>query len=171
MQKRGYRMQFLKKLERWFVRIVEILLIVIFSAMILIVGAQVIIRFVAANAINMSGTEEITRFLLCYLTFLGTTLLYEEKGHVWVANLVDSVPAPLRKVMLLLSYIVQFAFFVSLFIGAKKIFPVLATQKSNVTHIPLNIVYIGIPLMAAFCIVFCVRDFIMIAMGKEEQNG
>ena len=164
-------MQLLKKLERWFVRIVEILLIVIFSAMILIVGAQVIIRFVAANAINMSGTEEITRFLLCYLTFLGTTLLYEEKGHVWVANLVDAVPKPARRILLLLSYLVQFAFFISIFIGAAKIFPVLATQKSNVTHIPLNVIYVGFPLMAAFCLVFCVRDFILIAMGKEEQNG
>ena len=164
-------MQLLKKLERWFVRIVEILLIVIFSAMILIVGAQVIIRFVAANAINMSGTEEITRFLLCYLTFLGPTLLYEEKGHVWVANLVDAVPKPARRILLLLSYLVQFAFFISIFIGAAKIFPVLATQKSNVTHIPLNVIYVGIPLMAAFCLVFCVRDFILIAMGKEEQNG
>ena len=164
-------MQFMKKLERWFVRIVEILLIVIFCAMILIVGAQVVIRFVAANAINMSGTEEITRFLLCYLTFLGTTLLYEEKGHVWVANLVDAVPAPVRRILLILSYAVQLAFFISIFVGAGKIFPVLATQKSNVTHIPLNIVYVGIPLMAAFCLIFCIRDIILIIMGKEAAKG
>ena len=164
-------MHIFKTVEKWFVNIVECLLIIIFIAMILIVAAQVVVRFIAANAMNMSGAEEITRFLLCYQTFLGTTLLYEKKGHVWVANLVDAVPAGVRRILLVMSYIIQAGFFVSIFIGSSKIFPVLATQKSNVNHIPMNLIYIGIPAMAVICLIFCIRDFVQIVLGKEGAQN
>jgi len=160
-------MSVFQSIEKGFLAVVKALLVIDFCAMILIVGAQVIVRFVAANAINMSGAEELTRFLLCYLTFLGATVLYESHGHVWVANLVDAVPKPVRRVLMIFSYIVQFAFFIIVLIGTKQIFPIVATQSSSVLHIPINIVYVGIPFMAVCCLVFCIRDFIYIFQGKE----
>ena len=155
------------KIEKGFLAVVKALLSIDFIIMILLVGGQVLVRFVAANAINTSGWEELTRFLLCYLTFLGAVVLYESHGHVWVANLVDAVPKPVRRIILILSYIVQFAFFVIILIGTKDIMPSLKTQSSSVLHIPFNIVYIGIPFMAVCCMVFCIRDFIYILQGKE----
>lgn len=160
-------MSLFEKLENGFVKVIQALLVIDFCAMVLIVGAQVIIRFVAANAINMSGAEELTRIFLCYLTFLGATLLYESRGHVWVANLVDAVPGPVRKILLLLSYVVQLAFFIIIFVGSSKIFPVVGTQSTSVLHVPMRVCYIGIPFMAVCCLVFCIRDIVRIFKGQE----
>lgn len=158
----------LRTLEKWFIRIIEICCIVIFAAMTLMVGAQVVMRFLAGNKVDMSWSEEAVRFLLCYMVFFGALLLYESHGHVWVNNLVDAMPTPIRKLMLFVSYAIQLAFFVAILVGTVSYMPVVATQKSNVLHIPLQYVYAVIPITAVCSIVFCIRDTILLLLGKGD---
>jgi TRAP-type C4-dicarboxylate transport system permease small subunit len=140
--------------------------------MTLLVGAQVLVRFITKNAIDMSWSEEATRFLLCYMVFFGTVLVYESHGHVWVSNLVDAVPNVVRKIMLTLSYLVQLFFCGAVFLGSAQYMPIVATQYSNVLHIPLNYLYAIIPVTIAFILAFCIRDLILMLMGKGDlKNG
>ena len=161
-------MAFLQSLEKWFVKIIEVFCIVVIAVMVLLVGAQAIMRFILANKVDMSWSEEAVRFLLCYMVFFGTVLVYEKHGHVWVSNLVDAVPVSVRKILLTLSYLVQLAFCICVFLGTARYMPVVKTQFSNVLHIPLNYVYMIIPVTIAFTMVFCVRDLIMLLMGKGD---
>ena len=163
-------MELFRTIEKWFVKIIELCCMVIFAVMILLVGAQVVMRFIAQNASDMSWSEEAVRFLLCYMVFFGALLLYESQGHVWVTNLVDAVPAPIRKLMLFISYIVQAAFFIAILVGAMSYLPTVAMQKSNVLHLPLHYVYAVVPITAAFSLVFCIRDAVCLLLGKGDLN-
>jgi TRAP-type C4-dicarboxylate transport system permease small subunit len=157
-----------KTIENIFVKLVQFLLFLIFAVMTILVLAQVAVRFIGSNAINMAWSEELTRYLLCYLTFFGSAYLYEQRGHVAVTNLVNAVPAAAKRIMLILSYIVQLAFFIAIFVGSSTFLPVVATQYSSVMHIPMNIVYIGIPVTGACCLVFCIRDIVKLLQGSED---
>ena len=154
--------------EKWLIKIIQIICIIFFAAMVILVGLQVFMRFVAKNAVDMSWSEEAVRFLLCWMTFLGCVVLFENHGHVWVANLVDSVPKPVRRILLIAAHIVEIAFVAMIFVGTNKFMPIVATQKSNVLHIPMNYVYIIIPITAALIGIFAVRDLILLIIGKGE---
>lgn len=165
-------MELIRTIEKWFVRIIELCCIIIFAVMTLLVGIQVVMRFIGKNAYDMSWSEEAVRFLLCYMVFLGGVLLYESHGHVWVTNLVDAVPASARKIMLFISYIIQVAFFVAILVGSASYLPTVAMQKSNVLHLPLNYVYAIIPATAVLSLVFCIRDAVLLVLGKGDlKNG
>lgn len=158
--------------QKWFIRIMGAICIILFASMVLLVGAQVIVRFIARNAVDMSWSEEANRYLLCWMTFFGTVLVYETRGHVWVSNLVDAVPKAVRKLMLLVSYLVQLAFFAAVLLGATEYLPTVATQTSAVLHLPLDLVYIVIPITAVCTAIFCVRDMVLLIMDKEgTENG
>jgi TRAP-type C4-dicarboxylate transport system permease small subunit len=62
---------------------------------------------------------------------------------------------------------------ISIFVGCTTFLPVVATQYSSVMHIPMNIVYIGIPVSGAACLVFCIRDFVKLLKGEDidEENN
>lgn len=161
-------MKIINTMETWFRRIVEVLLAILFIGMIVLVAAQVVGRFIN---VSMAWGEELSRYFMVYSIFFGMTLLYEEHGHVWVANLVNAVPPILRKLMLIVSYIIQVVFFIAVFYGTSQLFPTVAMRTSNVNHIPLNLVYICVPISAAFMLVFCIRDLVNIIVGGGEANA
>jgi len=165
-------MKALRSVQNVILQIMKVLCIISFVIMILLVGAQVIVRFVIKNAFDMSWSEELVRYILCWSTFLGTTVLYESHGHVWVENLVNSVPRAIRTILLVVSYLVQILFFVTVLYGSIQYLPVVAKQTSNVMHIRLDLVYIVIPITAAVCLLFCIRDLILFIKGKGDvKNG
>lgn len=165
-------MKALNTAQKWLIRIMFVFCVLVFAVMILLVGLQVVMRFIAHNAVDMSWTEELVRVLLCWMTFFGTVLVYEEHGHVWVANLVDAVPTAARKLMLLLSYLIQIVFLVAVLLGATEYLPTVATQTTPVMHIPLPLTYVVIPITAAVTLLFCVRDMILMLQGKGDlKNG
>lgn len=164
-------MKALETAQKWFIRVMAATCIILFAAMVLLVGAQVVVRFIARNAVDMSWSEEANRYLLCWMTFFGAVLVYEARGHVWVANLVDAVPKTIRKIMLFISYLVQLAFFAAVLVGAAEYLPTVAAQTSAVLHVPLHLVYIVVPITAVCTAVFCVRDMVLMLADKEDTNG
>lgn len=160
----------IKKVLDIVIKVIEWACMISFGVMIILVGLQVVMRFVAKNAFDMSWSEEAVRFLLCWMVFLGAVIIYESHGHVWVANLVDFVPKPVRRGMLFISYVIQICFFISIFVGTAIYFPVISTQYSNMLHIPLTIVYCVIPITGAVSLIFCIRDLIGIVTGKADGD-
>ena len=85
---------------------------------------------------------------------------------------LHAVPKSVRKLMLLISYLVQLAFFIAVLLGAAEYLPTVATQTSAVLHLPLDLVYIVIPITAVCTAIFCVRDMVLLIMDKgENKNG
>jgi len=59
---------------------------------------QVFGRYVLNHA--PSWTEELSRFLMVYITMLGSSSLIRRQGHVAVNVLVDALPEPFRQMLL-----------------------------------------------------------------------
>ena len=74
---------------------IENLLFILFSLMVVIVFINVVARFVFNNAITSS--EEIARFCLIWLVFIGAALALAENEHLGFDLLVNVLPGTAKK--------------------------------------------------------------------------
>ncbi len=164
-------LKFLSSCEKCFKIVIEVFLAIVFAAMILLVAVQVVCRYLLPTP--LAWTEELVRVLMAYVVFLGTTVVYEARGHVCVDNLVNAVPKAPRRIMLLFSYLVQFAFCALMLVGSVKFLPVISMRASNVLfNISLKWFYMCAPISAVFTVVFVIRDFILeVVLGKELNEN
>lgn len=81
----------LQRIDRGVVAVNRALLIAALGAMSVIVFVNVLGRYLTNYSI--AWAEEVARYLMIWLTFLGTGLVLRIGGHVAVDNLQDSLPA------------------------------------------------------------------------------
>src|SRR5207244_1522522 len=97
--------QALLKVNRWMV-------IVALAAMALMVFANVALRFLTDESILW--VEEVSRYLMIWLTFLGAGLVLRYGGHIGIDTLQDSMPkqAPMIRAVVFVLMLGFFLFMV-----------------------------------------------------------
>ncbi len=99
-------------------RSVEYLMFGMGFAMTMVVAVQVFCRYVLNHSLFWS--EELARFLLVWLTFLGASSAYYRKANPGVDFLYEKLPCALKKLSCILTHIVSMAlFFVMIFYGCR----------------------------------------------------
>jgi TRAP-type transport system small permease protein len=133
----------LLRLNRW-------LIIVILAAMALMVFANVVLRFLTDHSILW--VEEVSRYLMIWLTFLGAGLVLRYGGHIGIDALQDAYPraAPVIRAIIFLLLLGFFAFMV--WIGIRYTTRTWA-QTTPVMEIPVGIVYLAMPIGFSLLIV------------------
>ncbi|MEY2802447.1 MAG: 2,3-diketo-L-gulonate transporter small permease protein YiaM, partial [Pseudomonadota bacterium] len=76
----------MKTLNDLFFRLVEFLLVVMLSAMVVMVFGNVVLRYGFNDSIISS--EELSRFLFIWITFLGAIVTLRENAHLGVDTLL-----------------------------------------------------------------------------------
>lgn len=103
----------MKRLEHIFVTLNSWALILMLSAMALIVGANIALRYLTSH--SLPWADEAARYLMIWLTFTGAGLILRIGGHVAITNLQDALPgagARLLRAGIVLALLVFFAFMV-----------------------------------------------------------
>lgn len=75
-----------KRLVHWYFKSLEVILVLCLGAMCIMVFGNVVLRHVFDSGINIS--EELSRFLFIWLTFLGAIVAMREGGHLGMDMLV-----------------------------------------------------------------------------------
>ena len=125
----------LLRLNRW-------LMIVILAAMAMMVFANVALRFLTDESILW--VEEVSRYLMIWLTFLGAGVVLRYGGHIGIDTLQDSFPrqAPAIRVLIFVLLLGFFGFMV--WIGTR--YAMLTWgQTTPVMQIPVGVVYLAMP--------------------------
>ncbi|MDE5415168.1 TRAP transporter small permease [Alkalihalobacterium chitinilyticum] len=123
---------------------VNYLLIAIFIVLIVAVFCQVLFRFVINQP--LAWTEELSRYSLVWVTFLGAAHAMGTKSHIGMSALVDKSPLLLRRFLIVVAALVSLGFF---FIMIQQGFNLVGrsmTQLSAVLRIPMGYVYLVIPI-------------------------
>jgi C4-dicarboxylate transporter DctQ subunit len=97
---------------------------------------------------------------MVWLTYLGATVLAKEDGHISMTILEDVFPAS-KKFLSFLKYIAMIVYcgFVSYFSVAA--LQVAKMQVSTAMQIPMNIIYLAIPLSMILMILHILLKFII----------
>src|SRR5690349_12282752 len=139
----------LARFDAAFLRANRALIIAVLAAMALIVFANVALRFLTDHSILWA--EEVSRYAMIWLTFLGAGLVLRHGGHIGIDALQTRFPR--RAVMIrTLIFALLLLFCGSMaWIGTQ--YAVLAwTQTTPVLQIPVGFVYLALPIGFALLI-------------------
>ncbi|NOX34739.1 MAG: TRAP transporter small permease [Deltaproteobacteria bacterium] len=122
---------------------IEYLLFSLGFTMTLVVAVQVFCRYILNHSLFWS--EELARFLLVWLTFLGASCAYYRKANPGVDFLYAKLPLVLKKISSVFTHLASMALFVVMIVYGCKFAWFVRLQISPALQIPKWIVLSIIP--------------------------
>ncbi|GBC63782.1 TRAP transporter small permease [Desulfonema ishimotonii] len=146
---------------------VEYLLFALGLSMAVIVAVQVFSRYALNHSLFWS--EELARYILVWLTFLGTSVAYRRRVHPGVDMIYTRMPRPLRKISSVLVHLAALSLFGVMIVYGCKFAWFVRIQISPALSLPKWILFSIIPVSGAILTIhglaFLFNEF---SAGGEE---
>lgn len=159
----------LKTAEHLLIELNKWVLILLLAAMSMIVFANVTLRY--STNYSIVWAEEVARYLMIWMTFLGAGLVMRFGGHVAITNLQDILPERAQRILRLLIAILLFGFFaVMMWIGYGYMSR-MGRQMTPATRLPFSYIYAAMPIGFALLtlhFMMIVRKYIL--FGKTDDS-
>jgi len=138
----------LRRFDRHFLRLNRALLMLLLALMAILVFANVVLRYTTGDSIVWA--EELSRYLMIWLTFLGAGLVLRYGGHLAIDNLQNVVSAGIGRLLraLIVLCIAGFAL-AMIWLGSLYILRAW-DQTTPVMELPFGLVYSALPVGFAF---------------------
>jgi TRAP-type C4-dicarboxylate transport system permease small subunit len=115
-------------------------------AMVILTGAQIVCRIYFTA---LSWSEEATRYLLVWSTFIGGSIVYKRAGHITITLIQGLLPQAPKKILQTLSHLVCGIFCaIAIYFGFKYMI-MQGSQISAALGIPMRLMYMAIPVGCA----------------------
>ena len=157
----------IQKVDKCLSMIENAVIILGLSAMFLILLAQVIMRYVFSRPLTWSA--EAARFIFVYVSFIGISYAYRQKGHIRMEVVVNLFPQAVRRGLEVLINLGTIALFCYMIPFSFRFIGIQAGVKATATHIPMSIVYTALPLGMALSCVRLLISSLRIVWGEEEN--
>lgn len=157
----------LETVRRAIDRILAVLCVTIFAALVIVVTWQVFSRQVLGAP--ATWTEESARYVFVVLALLGSALVFSERGHIAVEVLVNKFSMPVQKVVALAvqASIVFFAVYVMIFGGYNV---AMTAWNQNISTMPVSVgqVYLILPVVGVLITFFALCHIAGMVAGTEK---
>jgi TRAP-type transport system small permease protein len=160
----------MQKIERIFVEANRWALIAILSAMAVLVFLNVILRYLTNHSITWS--DEVSRHLMIWLTFIGAGITLRHGGLVAIDNLQAALGDRKARLLRLVVAAIMLAFFVMMIWVGKTYVERTMFQTTPSTRIPFGYIYLAMPIGFGLLIVhflFVLRTYL--AGGMSGLQG
>jgi len=139
----------------------------ILIAVFCLVFGGVILRLLG---INFSMSEELSRWGLVSICFIGASAALKQKQHVAVNMLMQALPLRLSKVFVTIAYLLVFVLLV--FSTHYSLKAAISAEGMMGDIIPISMMYVklSLPLGMAMMIVHLLHGFFGIARGKDIDS-
>lgn len=156
-------------LTHWFTRSLEVCIALCLACMAVLVFGNVVLRYGFNSGITFS--EEISRLLFVWLTFLGTILASREHAHLGVDSLVKRLPHGARQACILVSGVLMILMCGLLFWGSLKQAEINLDNAMPVSGIPYASVYAaGMAAALGLIVSIFYNIFQALVHGDQEAN-
>lgn len=160
-------LKLIKRIDKAISVFFKIFVVSSFVLMVLLIAAQVYVRFFTTRSFTWS--EELARYFMAYMVFFSAVLIAREKKHISFDNIVSKLPEPGKKIVLSISLTLQMVFFCIVMWGAWKLLPTAAMRGSPAIGIPMNFVYLCVPISCSLMLLYCIRDLVGLFMKGENK--
>ena len=158
----------MKKINDLFFKLAEFTLVIMLSAMVIMVFGNVVLRYGFNDGIISS--EELSRFLFIWITFLGAIVTMRENGHLGLDSIVRKLSLSGKKVAFAISNLLMLGCCVLMFYGTLKQHSITATTRSAVTEIPMSWVY-GVGYIASVAMgLMILGKLLRLARGEFNES-
>ena len=155
----------MKKLIHWYFKALEAVMVLCLAAMCLMVFGNVVLRHVFDSGINTS--EELSRFLFIWLTFLGAIVAMREGGHLGMDMVVRRLTGRTRWVALMLGQLLVLACCGAMLWGLILQHDINVANIGLVTGLSMAIVYSVAWLCAASIGAMVIANIVNLLRGKD----
>src|SRR2546423_7056362 len=129
----------LDRIVGMYFKLIEGVLVLCLGAMVFMVLGNVILRYGFNSGITVS--EELSRFLFVWLTFLGAVVGMREGAHLGVDTLVRKLPLVGRKACFVASELLMLMCCVLFFVGTWRQHDINVDNLAPVTGVPMEWVF------------------------------
>ncbi len=161
----------MSKVEDAFIALNKWALILLLGAMSCIVFANVALRY--TTNLSITWAEEVARYMMVWMTFLGAGLTLRYGGHVAISNLMDALSPKAQRVLRAVIVVCLFIFFaVMIWVGYNYAMR-MRFQLTPATRIPFSYVYAAIPVgffLMAVHLMLIVRGYVSENRFKEAAD-
>lgn len=155
-------------IERGIVKAMEWLLMLILGLMVVLVFANVVLRYGFNYGIVFS--EEVSRFLFVWMVFLGSLLLLRENGHLGVHTLITHLSPGGKKICKFLGDGLTLFCCVLLSIGAWRVVAMNMVNMAPVSGIPLGVVFFACLLCSVGMGLLLLRSIFRLLTGRMTEQ-
>jgi TRAP-type C4-dicarboxylate transport system permease small subunit len=145
-------------------RLLEALIALFLAAMVVLVFGNVVLRYAFNSGILVS--EELSRWLFVWLTFMGAIVGVRRVSHLGTEFLIDRVPRSARRVCLIVAHLLMLWVSALLLQGSWKQTLINAEVTAPATGAPMALVYISCVLFAASTLVFLLLNLVSLLLGR-----
>ena len=157
--------------DRWlgrYTRALDMLSGLCLAIMVVLVFGNVVLRYAANSGITVS--EELSRWLFVWLTFMGAVVALREHGHLGTDVLVSRLPAAGKKVCLVLAQVAMLYVSWLLLKGSWAQMVINADTEAPVTGASVGIFYASGVLMGGSAIAILLRDLLRTLFVPLSDN-
>ena len=161
----------MNKLENAFVELNKWALILLLAAMSVIVFANVSLRYLTNFSIPWA--EEVARYMMVWMTFIGAGLTLRYGGHVAIGNLMDALSPRAQRMLRAIIVVCLLAFFVVMIWIGYGYAMRMRFQLTPATRIPFSYIYAAIPVgfaLLAVHLLLIVRGYVTDNRFKEAAD-
>lgn len=157
----------LRRIEKIIDQIEGALSVILFLVMVLVVCWSVLCRYVLK--IPFLQGEELARFLMIYIVYIGTSIGVKRGSHIGVEVFVDLLPEKIKTNVKICTEIICAVMFMIVFVLSIQMMVHLiqTNQMTTTTHIPTYYIFVCIPVSLCFG---TVHYFIRIAERIQDKN-
>lgn len=128
----------------WFVHIEDVLGTFALGVILIVMATQIVLRYVFNGSLIWS--EEISRYLLIALVFMGTATAVREREHIQI-DLIDRLIPPQALSVLKIMVDITLAIYLCVIVyHAQTVVVMFRNQPSSALQIPMAIPYAAVPL-------------------------
>lgn len=148
-------------------QVVHVVVVMLMVILVITVFSQIFSRFVLDAP--LVWTEELSRYTMIWLTFLGAAYALSIRAHIGMELVVDRLQGVMKQLLIVLAAAVSFVFFVLMVTKGFELSMRVMDQPSAVLQIPMGIVYSVIPISGVILMLNLIDT--TIKQLKEEASA
>ena len=142
---------------------------ILLISMTLVLGVQIIARYVFQNSLTWS--EELVRYLFIWSAFLGVPYCINKGASLKVVQFIDYLPAKLKNIVLMIDRVLMVVFFAAIFVFGLLVVKnsFLNGQRSPALGLPMYIVYLSVVVGSGLAIIRVIEKIVLCLKNKDER--
>lgn len=148
-------------------RVVGVVVVFLLVVMLVTTSAGVFWRYILNSALSWS--EELGRYLLVWVSFLGAALATYRGAHIGIQAFLNLLPSALRRWIDRVVDALIILFMAAVLVGGIEILPATAIRIAPTLSIRMNIPYLVVPISAAIILLEVLVHLVEGFAGKRAD--
>lgn len=149
-------------------RVLEFAIALLLAAMVVLVFGNVVARYGFNSGITLS--EELSRWMFIWLTFLGAVIALKERGHLGMDMVVAKLPTAGKKICLVAGQVLMLYIVSLMFKGSWDQAVINADVSAPVSGLPMAIVYVAGLVFSVMAGLIIAMDLYRVLAGKLQDQ-